>query len=317
MPKSATDAIMKEITGSEEEEEEKRAAATSEKEDSDDEEVVEHGTDTGGKKKKKPAEPVVIPLPEDFDRHDKWKPEPFCAGENFKTTWCEIRARKAEEADKEIRGVLSKHVSAGLWPRGMLEITSRQAVVLRKASNAAKTECIKQQEASQKSAAERADEKKKQIDALKASLGNAFSYELHAEANNDVSLTDRFEMGKKAAIKVFTDMAPKINSWKESARAKAIEAAKASAGMSDEEATSILTAQAEEAAKSSPNVGSPSAKKRAAEDDMNISAEDLVTPVKPKKDGAESPSAPSQTDKHQKAKNKKLKSSPTGIELEY
>lgn len=308
--------IMKDATGTADEDEEEiatKAAATRIAADSESEEEVVIGD---SKKKKAPAIPVKIINAGDFERHAKWKPEPFPEGENFNTLYAEIRARKAEEAEQEMREVLDKHVSSGLWPTGKITVVCRQAQTLRAAAVAAKDELQKMQEKSAESAAERADEKKKQVEALKGAMAVVCMGELMKSANLSKTMEERIDLGVEQAKRVFGEWAPKINSWKAPARKKAIEAAD-SQGISREIAQSILDAKASE--ESPTGVGSPSTnpKRKTLDEEppnMELTPDDIATPHKSTiNEAALSPSAPpSQSHAHKKAKAQKA--SPTAVE---
>ena len=320
------DQIMKDATGLSDDEHELTAEASKEQlkqvKDAlaDGEEGDDHASENADDgKKKKESEPVKIPTPDDFERHAKWKPEPFPEGENFATIWSEIRARKAEEAEQEIEAVLEKYVSSGLWPTGKLQVTCRAARTLRKAAAVAKQAELDRNQASKASAAERAEEKKKQLEALKAALSLAMTGQLMHADNRSKPMEQRIAEGLDASKAVFKEWAPKINSWKSTARSKAIVVA-GECGISSADADAILL----EDGQSPPDGGSPSAKKRKASDaDSSVDGEEdevcedhsLVTPQKPDgMDAAPSPSAPppTQASKHKAAK--KTKSSPTAVE---
>lgn len=276
-----------------------------------------------GKEKKLP-EPVTIPLATDFERHDNWKPEPFEDGSNFNTLYTEIRAAHAEKVVEEITAICGKHVSAGLWPSGKLSVICREAEQRRAASVVAKQQCEEQQTAAAKSQAERADEKKKQLDSLKSALSQACAAPVFDPANGEIPVAERVAMGKAAAKAMLKSWAAKINAWKPTARTKAIEVC-ASAGINSVDAEVILQAAAAEDAASSPaDAASPCAKKPAKEvakkrkADAGASAEGeadslissdaeepTTTPAKPTSKGT--PKAPS------KVKRTESKSSPNAI----
>ena len=117
------------------------------------------------------------------------------------------------------------------------------------------------------------------------------------------------------------DYAAKINSWKEAARNKAIEIAQTTGAIPRADIEAALAAATEEASKPVAVDASPSSKKRKpAEDDtsLELSPEDLVTPMKPAaaEVGDKSPCEPPQQTAAHKAgkKQKKEKASPTGVE---
>jgi len=321
MPLSAESIeIMKTATGVEDDEEEEKIVSDEEEGEEEEERVV--GVESKRQKKKKREEiPITLIKPEDFDRHSKWKPEPFSDGENFATLYANIRAKHAEAAEVEMGMVLEKHVSAGLWPTQKVAVVCRQAQTLRAASVVAKADYAKSQTTSAESAAARADEKKKQIDALVGAMAVVAMGTLMKKDNLNKTMEERIALGLVEQTRVFTEWAPKINSWKTMARAKAIAAA-CDQGLETVTAEAILAKEAEDATK--PSVDSPTAKgKRLAEEEEEEEAvaddtEELVTPNKPGSASASSsyaasPSArpPKQSLKHKQAKKPKTSSAAT------
>lgn len=272
----------------------------------------------GGKKSEKPVVDFDVIKPGDFERHSKWKPEPFPEGQNFATMYADIRAKHAEACKTEMRGVLEKHVSEGLWPTGKVSVVCRAASALRETATRERDDLAKLQAESAESAAERAEEKKKQVESLKGAMAVVCMGELMKKENLDKTMEERIDLGVQQAKRVFGEWATKINAWKPAARKKAIEAAQ-SQGIEEDDAEAILTKAAEEAA--SPTVDSPSKPKRKPDVDAtgeeDEEAEKLVTPEKPATGSeASSPSCPTQSNAHKKAKRALAapEESPTAVE---
>lgn len=332
---TAADAIMMEATAVDAEEEHEQRKSTEDEAaatggtgasaDGEGEEEEEEVTSEGGKKKKKPADPVDVPKPDDFEERtkDSWKPDAFPDNENYHTLFTEIRAKHAEQCLEECVEAARKYVSSGLWPKGKLEIVVRSALQLRKAAAKAKADFEKQQAASAQSAAERADEKQKQLASFKSAVSMAFTDTLNRPDLVDKPLTERVPFAIEECLKVVKDFAAKINSWKEGARNKAIEIAQTTGAIARADIEAALAAATEEASKPVAVDASPSSKKRKTADDepsLELSPEDLVTPQKPAvasaADAEKSPcEPPPQSAKHKDGKKqKKGKASPTGVE---
>lgn len=182
-------------------------------------------TDNGSEKKpKKELKPVKIPMPEDFDfRQAKgFKPEPFPDGTNMAAKWAQIRAVAAEFCADKIKELVGNHASSEMWPKRGLEVIFRDKEELRAKADRLAADADAKATAVREAKAQRAQEKTKQLEMLKAALSVAMTDELMGEKNADKPIPEKIKLGLQASVNAFKDWAPKINSWPQTSIDKAI-----------------------------------------------------------------------------------------------
>jgi len=260
------------------------ADATEKKEESSTADATgDNASEAGSEKKtKKEVKPVKIPMPEDYDfrKVKGFKPEAFPEGTNMASKWAQIRAVAAEFCAEEIAKLVGKHASSEMWPTHNLEVIFREKESLRAKANKLAEDAEAKAEANRKSKAERAEEKTKQLEQLKASLSMAMTGELMGTKNEGKDISDKIQLGLEATKEEFKNWAPKIKSWPQASVEKAV-----GIGQAGGVAESVLRSILEEAPTETVE---PKEKKAGGKRKVTEGDADLVTPKKAKGEASSS-----------------------------
>lgn len=176
----------------------------------EEEEEEEAGGRKGGKTKKPDAS---YPMPEDYEERKKasWKPEPLPDGTNIAAEMALIRLVAANQCCENIEACVRKYAATGTWPNTKLQSIFNLRRNLKDTYDHFKGIAEKQAKEAAEAKASRTEEKKAQLAALEAAMAKALMAGLKAAMAKDP--LERMQAGVDAALAVFKEWAPKINSW--------------------------------------------------------------------------------------------------------
>ena len=174
-----------------------------------------------GKMKK---DDVPIPMPEDYPERKKagFKPEPLPNGFNIASVMAECRAKHAEACRDEMETIVSNYASTGMWPTKKLQVVYNHARDLRDTAVHFAVDAQYQFDKAQKAKAERLEEKKKALEALKTALNGAMMEGMHAQDYAKCEIAEKYAAGLILATETLKKWAPKIKAWPHNSIDKAV-----------------------------------------------------------------------------------------------